>query len=111
MAMEIHKYTPVIFQTKGLAQPTFIIELEGKYYLTLGVWEYDPHAPDLNEEQRFQVHHLMEVFNEHKARRGVHPAVNVPDLSENNGGSTGHNNTQPTNPGKGSPGKGTSGTD
>jgi hypothetical protein len=32
---------PVDGATPALAEPRFVIEMEGKYYLTLAVWEYD----------------------------------------------------------------------
>jgi hypothetical protein len=33
-------------------EPRFLIEWEGKYYLTVAVLEYDPQHPELTEAQR-----------------------------------------------------------
>ena len=78
----------VVVQTHALGRPTFLIKLDDKYYSTLAVWEYNPSAPGLTEEQRFQINHLIEVF-EARVRDGHSlEAVSVPDYVPVFAGST-----------------------
>ena len=46
----------------ALGYPNFIIQREGKLYVTLAVLEYDPDAPDLTPEQQECIADLMRVF-------------------------------------------------
>ena len=64
-------------QTEALCEPTFIIKVQGKYYGTLAVWEYDPDAPDLTPEQRRDIEELARVYGEERARGEVYEAVKL----------------------------------
>ena len=46
------------------SHPQFIVASNGKFYLTTGVWEYDPGKTDLTDAQRLGV----EAVSDHFAR-------------------------------------------
>lgn len=69
---------PIVHVTKSkaaFAKPTFIVELEGRYYVSVAVLEYDPRAPDLTPEQREGVAQVQELF-----RSGAKTATGVVEI-------------------------------
>ena len=63
--------------TEALCDPTFVIKFENKYYTTLALWEYDPHAPNLTPEQRRDVGEVERLYGEERDRGNAHEAVKV----------------------------------
>ena len=61
----------------ALSQPTFLIEVEGKYYATLAVWEYDHDAPCLTEEQHRFITRLADDYRERRERGPHFGAVKI----------------------------------
>ncbi|MDQ8755484.1 hypothetical protein RCO27_04510 [Sphingosinicella sp. LHD-64] len=46
----------------ALAEPQFLIEKDGKLYLTLAVLEYDPNHPDITQQQQASVTQLQTML-------------------------------------------------
>lgn len=65
----------------GYAQPTFIIEQQGRFYVTLAVLEYDPKAPGITPEQRDGIMQIEKLF-----RSGDRSASGVSEVSRGIGG-------------------------
>lgn len=64
----------------ALSHPRFILRAGDKYYLTLAVWEYDPHHPDITEEQRRGVARIAELYERLlRSERPHGPSVEVPE--------------------------------
>ena len=54
----------VTSQTAALSSPTFVIEHEGRLYVTLAVLEYDPKASGLSAEQKRGIKQMQELFRD-----------------------------------------------
>ena len=48
---------------RALEEPRFLIEADGKLYLTVAVLEYDPGHPDLKDEHRRTISDLQSHLN------------------------------------------------
>lgn len=59
-------------QTEALTSPSFIIEQNGRFYVTVAVLEYDPNAADMTDEQKRGVEQIKEMF---EASQGVAPST------------------------------------
>lgn len=60
----------------AFAAPSFIIEQDGRYYVTAAVLEYDPRAPNLTREQQEGVKQIQELY-----RSGEKTASGVTQIS------------------------------
>jgi hypothetical protein len=90
-----HEPSPVVQVTTSraaYAEPHFIIEHAGRYYVTVAVLEYDPHAANLTAEQREGVAAIEKLY-----RSGEQGRVGVVELARLGGPhpmNTGPMNTQ-----------------
>ncbi len=55
----------------ALAEPSFLIRVGDAYYLTLGLWKYDPKASELTREQKAGVAHVAGLFKELEPKAAV----------------------------------------
>jgi hypothetical protein len=76
----------------ALNDPQFLIEHEGKLYLTLAVLEYDPKYPGLSEHQREDIEKLRSILKgsnltgtvtPYETRGMMFSATNPPQPQEN----------------------------
>ncbi|WP_375404192.1 hypothetical protein [uncultured Sphingomonas sp.] len=68
------------------AEPSFIIERGGRYYVTTAVLEYDPNAPNLTPEQRDGVTQVEKLFRSgERGRVGVVELVHRIGAGQNTG--------------------------
>jgi hypothetical protein len=62
---------------RALEEPRFLIEADGKLYLTMAVLEYDPNHPELKDEHRQAIgelhHHLQTGEKVPAVRHGPGP--------------------------------------
>lgn len=49
-------------QTSAYSRPNFVIEKDGRLYVTLALLEYDPQASDLTAEQKRGVKQMQKMF-------------------------------------------------
>lgn len=56
----------------ALEEPRFLLEVEGKLYLTLAVLEYDPKHPKITEQQRATIKQLEQHVGKGPGARAVH---------------------------------------
>ena len=61
----------------ALAKPEFIIAVDGKYYRTVAVWEYDPHSAR-TDEQKHGVAKISENFRDLRNKGWERVAVQSP---------------------------------
>lgn len=47
---------------EAFADPQFVLEYEGKIYVTVGVVEYDPNEPDMDDDERSDLAELQAVL-------------------------------------------------
>lgn len=47
---------------EAYADPQFVLEYDGKIYVTVGVVEYDPNEPDMDEDERSDLAELQAVL-------------------------------------------------
>jgi hypothetical protein len=64
----------VTTQTAALSSPNFVIEHEGRLYVTLALLEYDPKAPNLSAEQKRGVKQMQQMFKEARQRGSLNAA-------------------------------------
>lgn len=58
--------------TTALEEPRFLLEVEGKLYLTLAVLEYDPKHPKITKAQAATIRELHEHLERGEQSRAVH---------------------------------------
>jgi len=56
----------------ALEEPRFLVEADGKLYLTLAVLEYDPKHPKISKEQTATIRGLHEHLEKGTQSRAVH---------------------------------------
>lgn len=61
----------VTTQTAAQSSPTFVIEHEGRFYVTLAVLEYDPKAADITPEQKRGVAQMQKMFEAAHKQKGL----------------------------------------
>ena len=66
----------VTTQMAALSEPNFVIEHEGRLYLTLALIEYDPKAAGLSPEQKPGIKQMQQLFGDAR-HRGELKAVPV----------------------------------
>jgi hypothetical protein len=54
--------TTLSYSQSAAADPRFIIFHDGCYYVALGVWAYDPNAPNLSPAQRTIVELVQKIY-------------------------------------------------
>lgn len=64
----------VTTQTAALSTPTFVIEHEGRFYVTLALIEYDPNATDITPEQKRGVAQVQKMFEAAHKQKGLRAA-------------------------------------
>lgn len=47
---------------EAYAEPQFVLEFEGKIYVTVGVIEYDPGDPEMDEDERSDLAELQAML-------------------------------------------------
>lgn len=47
---------------KGYAEPKFVLEFDGKVYVTLGVLEYDPAKEEMDDDERADLNELQAML-------------------------------------------------
>jgi hypothetical protein len=62
MLMSEGEIVQVTHQSFAYSRPNFVIEQDGRLYVTLAVLEYDPKAEDLSAEQKRGVKQMQELF-------------------------------------------------
>jgi hypothetical protein len=67
----------------GRSEPRFIIKHEGRYYVTLAVWPYDPHAEHLSDIQKAIVKIVADLYEQARgARAGEARPVDAAQLEQ-----------------------------
>ena len=59
-------------------RPQFIVAVDGKYYLTLAVWEFDPDQHHLTPDQREGVAEIGDIFARLRREGWDRGAVEIP---------------------------------
>lgn len=78
------------------SEPNFVIEHKGRFYVTVAVLEYDPHADDMTREQKRGIEQVRDLF-EH-GRRYATAAVPLEQTWEWTCQSTGPSLPKPPSP-------------
>ncbi len=68
-------------QTFAYSRPNFVIEQDGRLYVTLALLEYDPKASNLSAEQKRGIKQMQKIF-EGAHRQGSLRAAQLEDNSE-----------------------------
>lgn len=56
---------------EAFAEPQFVLEFDGKIYVTVAVIEIDPNDPEMDEDQRVDLSELQAMLNEGQPVRGT----------------------------------------
>ncbi len=71
MEKERSTVTISIDSVEAYAEPQFVLEFDGKIYVTAAVIEYDPGDPDMDEDERSDLAELQAMLDGSRLVRGT----------------------------------------
>jgi hypothetical protein len=95
---ENNEIVQVTSQRPAFASPNFVIEKDGRLYVTLALIEYDPKASGLSAEQKRGVKQMQKLFDEANRKGSLRAAQLDAEFSRTGPINSGPINSRPGRP-------------